>query len=150
MVLNELLANPDGTDRGSEFVEILNTAGEAISLEGWSLSDGTGATRHVFSGTLQAGTALVLFDEGEHLDVPGAIVSTTTYLSLNNTGDTITLMDEDGVTVDVVSYGTASSGISWNRLLDGQPPSEETHWVEHTTLSEQGSSPGTLADGSPF
>ena len=62
-----------------------------VDLEGWTLSDAL-AVRHTFSGArLSPGEVLVLFDRGEHDDVTNAINSTTRTLSLNNSGDTLTL-----------------------------------------------------------
>jgi len=150
VVINEFLPNPSGTDRGQEFVEIVNTSSEAVSLDGWSLSDEAGSDRHVFSGTLSAGAGLVVFDTGEHDDIPTAIVSTSSYLSLNNSGDTITLHDATGEAMDVVSYTTSADGVSWNRERDGIAPLAGEDWMYHDDLSSQASSPGTLADGTEF
>ncbi|MDG1480935.1 MAG: phospholipase D-like domain-containing protein [Myxococcota bacterium] len=150
VIINEFLPNPSGSDRGQEFVEIVNTSEEDISLEGWSLSDEASSDRHVFSGILAAGAGLVVFDMGEHDDIPTAVVSTSTYLSLNNSGDTITLHDASGEDIDVVSYTTSADGVSWNRERDGLAPLVADDWTYHDELSTLASSPGTLADGSEF
>jgi phosphatidylserine/phosphatidylglycerophosphate/cardiolipin synthase-like enzyme len=150
VIINEFLPNPSGSDRGEEFVELVNTSEEDISLEGWSLSDESGSDRHVFSGTLAAGAGLVVFDMGDHDDIPTAIVSTSTYLSLNNSGDTITLHDASGASIDVVRYTTSADGVSWNRERDGIAPLGGDDWMYHDDLSSLSSSPGTLADGSAF
>ena len=150
VVINEFLPNPAGTDRGEEFVEIVNTSDEDVSLEGWSLSDEVGSDRHVFSGTLPAGGGLVIFDTGEHDDIPASILSTSTYLSLNNSGDTITLQNDSGEAIDVVSYTTSADGISWNRQRDGLAPLQGEEWVYHDDLSSLTASPGTLADGTGY
>jgi hypothetical protein len=150
VVINEFLPNPSGEDRGQEFVEIVNTSDEDVSLEGWSLSDAASSDRHVFSGTLAAGAGLVVFDTGKHNDIPTAIVSTSTYLSLNNGGDTITLHDADGEEMDAVSYTSSSDGISWNRERDGVAPLAGEDWVDHDEISVLDSSPGTMADGTEY
>jgi phosphatidylserine/phosphatidylglycerophosphate/cardiolipin synthase-like enzyme len=150
VVINEFLPNPSGEDRGQEFVEIVNTSDEDVSLEGWSLSDAASSDRHVFSGTLAAGAGLVVFDTGKHDDIPSAIVSTSTYLSLNNGGDTITLHDADGEEMDAVSYTSSSDGISWNRERDGVAPLAGEDWVDHDEISVLDSSPGTMADGTEY
>ena len=150
VIINEFLPNPSGTDRGQEFVELVNTSAEDISLEGWSLSDEVGSDRHVFSGTLSAGAGLVVFDMGEHDDIPAAIVSTSSYLSLNNSGDTITLHDSTGAPVDVVGYTTSADGVSWNRARDGTAPMSDEGWIYHDDLSNLDSSPGTRVDGTEY
>lgn len=148
--INEFLADPDGTDRGQEYIEFVNTGDEDINIDGWTVTDGQGTVRHTFSGMLPAGEAVVLFDQGEHSAVPHAISSTTTYLSLNNDGDTITLYDDDGEVMDQVVYEDTDTGISWNRALDGVAGTTGDTWVLHNTLSMLPISPGTFADGYPF
>ena len=53
---------PDGPNGIDEWVEIVNTSGAAIDLEGWYLADEDGETTPVPAGvTLGAGEAMVLF-----------------------------------------------------------------------------------------
>lgn len=145
--VNELLPNPAGTDRGQEYVEIVNGSDVTVDLSGWTLGDASDPVRHTFSGTvLGPGEVVVVFDTGEHAE-PHAIVSSTGTLSLNNTGDRITLADPEGAPVDVVEYGTAADGVAFNRATDGV---RDEQWVRHDALGALPSSPGTRADGTPF
>ncbi|MFT7579906.1 MAG: phosphatidylserine/phosphatidylglycerophosphate/cardiolipin synthase-like enzyme [Myxococcota bacterium] len=152
IIINELLPNPDSTDAGQEFVELVNVGPDAADLSGWIVTDGEfGSPRHIFAdGTmLPPGEALVVFDKGDHTSVPGAINSTSSSLSLNNAGDTITLFDAEGTPVDVADYSGSSSGISLNRQDDGI---RGAALVAHNTVdSAVGSmSPGIRANGDGF
>jgi len=149
IVLNELMPNPTGTDTGNEYIELINLGPDPADLEGWSVYDVSGI-RHEFTDTiLEAGEALVLFDRGDHSEVPGAIESSTGTLSLNNTGDALTLYTNDGALHDQVDWATAREGVAWNRLVDGALGSELAY---HDDVDPGGaaSSPGLRADGSAW
>lgn len=118
LVINEVLADPptgaagdangDGTrDSGDdEFVEIFNTTSSSIDLGGYELKDDTGV-RHTFPDgtTLPANTAAVVFGGGTPTGIPG-VVQTAGGLGLNNSGDTVTLLDDTGSSVASISYGS--------------------------------------------
>ncbi len=144
IIINEFLADPasglagdanhDGTRDTSddEFVEIYNTGDGAVDLTAWLLGDGT-KTRHVFpEGTLLApAQALVVFGGGEpHLDGIFWQTSSTGSLSLNNSGDTISLLDGSAL-VDKVVYGSEAND---NQSLTRNPEGEGGAFVPHTGL----------------
>ncbi len=112
----ELLADPHGTDLGQEYLVLENLGGTPADLAGWTLADAI-TTRHTFApGTvLEPGHIIVLFDRGDHADVSDAIVSSSGMLSLNNTGDTVTLRDADGATRDAITYGAVGAGVVLER-----------------------------------
>jgi len=145
LIINEALPNPDGTDRGEEFLELVNIGEVAVDLTGWTLSD-VQQVRHEFQGTmLEPGEHVVVYDRGDnHSDIPGAILSSTTYLSLNNSAETISLHDATGALHDSVSWTDCEAGVSLNRATDG---TDSAQLVDHTTLSDLPQSPGTQASG---
>lgn len=95
-----LLPNPAGPDAGRETVTLKNNVNVAQSLEGWVLKDA--ADNHMVLGPTTLG--------------PGATDEFTVQgqLSLNNSGDEITLLDKDGNQKSQVAY-TAS------QVVSGQP-----------------------------
>ena len=105
IMISEILADPplgiegdaDGngtrSSSGDEFVELFNNSLAPVDLTGWRLSDAAGI-RHLFDGVIQAQGYYTVF---------GSSASTGT-LSLNNSGDTISLFDADNVLVDQVVY----------------------------------------------
>ena len=91
LLINEFVSDP--VEGEKEWVEIYNPQNEIISLTGWSIQEGAGKTYALPEGSLQAG---------------GYIVIEISSSSLNNSGDTITLLDPSGFIVDEIIYGTDS------------------------------------------
>jgi endonuclease/exonuclease/phosphatase family metal-dependent hydrolase len=153
VVLNEILANEPGSDIGGEFIELFNAGSAGLDVGGFTLSDSV-SVRHTFAaGTvLGAGEALVVFGgaSGIPSGLVNAVVSSTGSLGLSNSGDTVTLKDQAGASVDSFSYSSSLSGtdgVSMNRSPDG---SADGSFVLHTTLSSKLSSAGKRVDGSAF
>ena len=142
-------ANCDGViDSGDdEFIELLNLGPDSANLAGVSILDNTGV-RHSFSaGTwLGPGQLMVVYGAGTpSCIVPDALFTTssTGMLGLNNGGDTLRLLDSDGLTLDSYSYGVeGGNDVSLTRALQGQPSA----WAPHTSLSADPYSPGEFAD----
>lgn len=146
--INEIRPNPEGNDRGGEYVEVVNGSRAVIDLSGWSLGDAQSGGRHVFEGTiLEPGGAVVVFDSGDVSAIPGGIAAYSGTLSLDNNADRVVLFDADGAPVDVVDYGTAPSGVSFNRSPDATLGAS---WSLHDLVGTGLGSPGLRADGSPF
>lgn len=79
-----------------------------------------------------------------------AVGASTGRLDLGNGGDTVTLRDGSGGTVDSTTYTSALSstdGVSMNR---GPDVSFGAPFVLHHTLATLPSSPGTRVDGTAF
>jgi predicted extracellular nuclease len=149
-------ANGDGTIdiADDKFVEIVNISPSDQDISDWTLSDSAG-TRHTFPpGTVvPAGCVIVVFSGGTPTGTfGGAVVQTasTGTLSLDNTGDTITLSDDTPALRASVTYG-AEADVAQSLTLD--PDITGTAFVRHTTATSSGGalfSPGTLINGSTF
>jgi hypothetical protein len=136
VVLNELMPDPasdwspsDGNeDYGSvedEWVEVFNSGSEAVDITGWRLRDAVSDSswRFGFDGVLGAGEFRVVYGNEAYAweDVNGY---SRNGLSMNNSGDTITLVSADLATVvDDVSYESQNIGDdrAWGRVPDGSP-----------------------------
>ena len=148
--INEVMANPAGTDLGKEYVEIVNMGLVTVDLAGWTLGDAGSARRHVFGSlALAPGQAVVVYDRGSHSSVPGAINASSRSLSLDNNGDRVVLVDADGINQDTVSYGRTYAGLSFKRDPDGEA---QALWALHDAVDGASgrSSPGRRADGSAW
>ena len=165
LVINELLADPDGTDINGdgaysatqdEFLELVNVTASPLDLSGVTVLTGTPATTvvHTFpQGTCLAGKeAIVLFGPCSApcflgIDPTSAIVfAADKSLSLNNGGDSVLIQDGFGAPVDSVTYTAAKE--SWVRNPEGSGD-----FVKHSTVPAAGGakwSPGTCVDGSVF
>ncbi|WP_369945191.1 lamin tail domain-containing protein [Vitiosangium sp. GDMCC 1.1324] len=151
--INEILANEAGSDVNGEFVELVNSGGTAADLSGWTVSDSTGVKHTFASGTtLAAGAAIAVFggSSGIPSGVTNAVAATTGTLALGNSGDTVTLKNSAGTTVDTTTYSSTlagTDGVSMNRSPDA---TSGATFVLHTTLSSLSSSPGKRVSGSAF
>lgn len=148
LVINEVMADPSGEDTGQEYFELVNLGPDPADLRGVGLSDLV-SERHRFGRVvLPPGAALVVYDRGDHSDVPGAMQSSTGTLGLNNSGDTLVLVDADGLLLDSVSWGSARAGVAFNRAIDGDPDSALV--LHDAVVSGVVASPGLQANGQPW
>lgn len=153
LILNEICANEPGSATAGEFIEIVNVGSGPADLSGYSLYDATGL-RHTFAGgsTLAPGEGIAVFGgaAGIPAGLGNAVAASTGGLALANSGDTVTLKDGTGATVDSFAYGSGlagTDGVSMNRSPD---MTEGAAWALHTTLVAAGSSPGKMASGADF
>ncbi len=91
-----LLPNPEGRDAGHETATLINQSNQTIDLTGWLLKDLAG-NQQSLSGELSAGQQQELILQGN--------------LRLNNTGDEVSLVDQQGQIRHQVSY-TAQDVVS--------------------------------------
>ena len=161
LVLNEILADPptgaagdanqDGVRSSSddEFVELVNLSGDPVDLSGYSLTDAS-AKRHLFSAGSQIGAYefLVVFGGGSP-SLPGINWQTasTGSLSLNNSGDTLSLFDPGLNLIFSVAYGDIAGG---DQSIVLSPEAEGSDFILHSEAPGAGGalfSPGTLVNG---
>jgi len=127
-----LYPNTIGADAEEEYIELMNTGSETIDLNGWSIEDGS-THRYTFPHTinLAGGTAL-------------RITRPVTTLSLNNSGDTLELISPTGSIIDLVSYGNAPRGGTYDRdgsLWSWSTTAEDVVKVEVVSQNEPTSQP---------
>lgn len=109
IIINELLPNPSGPDSEQEFIELYNPNNSYVDLSSWRLVDAgnnsfTLNAINSFSPLIQSSGYLVLY-------------SRQSGISLNNSGDTIKLIQSNGVLSDEVSYsGLVAINYSYSRL----------------------------------
>jgi hypothetical protein len=151
--INEVLINEPGSDVNGEFVELVNPAGTAVDLSGWTISDAAGL-RHTFASgtTLGAGKAIVVFGgaSGIPAGLTNAVAASTGSLNLSNSSETVTVKNAQGTTVDTATFGSAltgTDGVSANRNPDA---SSSATFALHTTVAGTSASPGTRASGAAF
>jgi hypothetical protein len=151
-------ANRDGTRDSSqdEFIEVINRTSSPMDVGGYSISDAD-ALRFTFASgtTIPAGEVAVIFGGGTpagdfgNATVNGLIFTAT--LSLNNSGDTITLRDNVGTVIETISFGAGQGGA--DQSINRNPESVGTSFATHSSIAGSGGSlfsPGARVDGSPF
>ncbi len=108
LMITELYPNPtdDESESTDEFIEIYNPNKFDVDLSGWLLKDASGNVFIIKNHTVAAESYIVF-------------MSSETHLSLNNNGDTISLVNPTGDIVEQSpDYGESKEGLSWG-LVDG-------------------------------
>ena len=141
VVINELLSDPDGSDTGLEWVEIVNGSAASVDVSGWVVAAGTSS----FSGggTLPAGTVI---PAGGFLVVGQTAIAEADVVaagfSLGNassSSDGVRLEDCAGAVVDTVIYGDPNT--------DGWIDDSGAVATSLAPVATGGASTGRLADG---
>ncbi|WP_299135725.1 lamin tail domain-containing protein [uncultured Tenacibaculum sp.] len=150
IIINEILADPTGIDANGdgtistsqdEFIELVNTDITPHILTDYTISDNS-SIRHTFGNiTIPAGGSVVIFGGGAPTNISGiSLAASTGRISLNNTGDTVTLKNNNGVIITTYTYGSeanADQSIGRNDDLTG-------NFVKHSliTSNPQKATPG--------
>lgn len=109
MRIKEFLPNPVGPDRAGEYIAIENEGNVAASLDLWRLRDASGKEFVIRDVTLAS---------RESREFPASL----TKISLNNSGETITLFDPQGNVGDELGYaGAAREGWLVRRSVELTP-----------------------------
>ncbi len=153
VVINEIMADPDPAVGlpAAEFVELYNRSQFAVDLTGWNFSDAS-TTQTLSSFTLLPNSYLILCDDAtaSQFTSYGDVMALTSFPSLNNDGDDLTLTDATSNIVNTVSYNISwyqddlkSNGGYTLELID--PFSEcigKSNW--HASVASAGGTPGTI------
>lgn len=122
IVINEIHYNPctaQGNDTAFEFIELYNNEGSSVDLTGWELQN---AVTYTFGTvTMAPGEYIVIAVDAASYSGNGYQVFQFTG-GLNNTGEGITLVDENGSIADDVVYADAAP---WPTSPDGGCPTLE-------------------------
>ena len=151
-------ANGDGARSSSddEFIEIINRTASPADVGGFSLRDTDGLRLTFPPGTvIPANETAVIFGggapAGEFGNTRANELIFTAALSLNNPGDTITLIDREGHVAEAITYGTAEGNA--NQSINRNPDSAGSRFAPHSTIAGSGGrlfSPGAQINGSAF
>ncbi len=132
VIINELLADPEGSDDGKEWIELKNTSDHPVSLSGWQLDDIEGGSKpYTFKDETIGSESFLLMS------------NTITNITLNNTTDAVRLIDPNGAVTSQYIYTKVETGKSWARIKNGEweiatntTPGEEN---EETTTTDTNS-----------
>lgn len=102
--INEVYPQP-GTTANDEYIELINIGSASVSLEGWQVDDVAdgGSTPFTFGPTVITANGFVtIYKPGSHL-------------TLNDSGDTVRLIQPGGLVLDSTSYDASTRGSTWAR-----------------------------------
>jgi hypothetical protein len=144
VLISEFLADPQAPLE-SEWLELYNIADTAIDLSGWSLCDSV-RCGSIDSARIEPGQYLILSQNPEdflffYTGFEGNPVGVSGWRFLNNTGDMILLLDDEGGMVDSALYNSGNGdNISWERVSYDNPGWDMDNW--HSSFDLSGSTPG--------
>lgn len=165
LVINEIMYDLLGADstngKSREWVEIFNNGGDVfVDASSWRINDGV-ANRTIngeVNFTISAGSFVILAGDkdtflSDHTGFSG-IVYDTGIASLNNTGANLKLLDQDGNTVDSITYNSSQGGAgdgnslqkissSWSGALSTPGEANEEDTSPPQTTPENSSSSGS-------
>jgi hypothetical protein len=107
VVINELFPDPSpvvGLPE-KEFIELYNTSNEAFDLNSWTISDGSSAAS-LSTKTLAPNEYIIICATADValFQSFGTVMGVSSFPTLNNSGDFMTLKDNNGVVIDQVNY----------------------------------------------
>ncbi|MBI2415813.1 MAG: lamin tail domain-containing protein [Candidatus Kerfeldbacteria bacterium] len=105
IMLSELLPDPAGSDATDEWIELYNAGQADVNLYDWQITDASNDYTFSDVSTITTGGYIVL-------------PVTDSGISLNNSGETISLLDPAGEVIDTVTYEAATTGESYVYLND--------------------------------
>lgn len=130
VVINEVCAHNvslalDGRGKSSDYIELYNPSFTAVSLDGWYLTDQEELSENARLEGIEIGprSYLVLFADGFAESVRDEESGEICYyvgFRLNEAGETLTLADGRGNTVDRVEVPPLATDISYARQKDGR------------------------------
>jgi hypothetical protein len=104
--ITEIFPNPEGPDQDEEWIEITNGGDIEVNLGNWTIDDGEGGSDpYVFPDdtVIQPGETILLY-------------RTETEVALNNSDETVQIIDYIGEIIDEVSYETSEEGRSYAEI----------------------------------
>lgn len=107
VLINEVEANPDGSDEGNEWVELYNPGLDGVDIGGWTVTS--------------AGGSVVTITPGTIIPAGGFIVVACDGYWLRNSQEMVILRDDVGEEVDRTPAleDDGNDNFSWSRYPDG-------------------------------
>ncbi len=154
IIFNEIMAAP--TDLlglpNAEYVEIYNRSSKNLNLTDWTLHDASGSSGPCQNLTLTPGSYLIICSTSNvaDLSVFGNAIGIGLFPSLNNSGDNLTLYDNNNQKIDEVNYSDSwyhdpdktSNGYSLERIDQNFPCPTGDNWSASNSVI--GGTPGNI------
>ena len=151
IVINEILADPSPVVGlpNSEYIELRNASKQPINLLKWKIDNGSTIATITSSYILNPDSVVVLCSKTQALFFKdqSKIIGLTSFPSLNNEGDIITLTAADGKTIHSVEYNISwfnnpvKSNGGWSlEMIDPFKPCDKNNWSG--SIHPSGGSPG--------
>lgn len=140
VLFNEILSSPESGN--PEWIELVNASEQQIDLAGWKIQDASGANIPLSNSFVQ--NEFLVFAETQ-TNFPNQNCSELpfSWTSLNNSSETLLLLDFSDQVIDSISYDSESwdtqSGKSLERISLEVQTNEPTNWK--SSLADLGGTP---------
>ncbi|MES2430143.1 MAG: lamin tail domain-containing protein [Bacteroidota bacterium] len=154
VVIDEIMADetpPVGLPE-REWIELKNTTTSAINITGWRIKDGSGISGAFPTFTLAPGAYVILCSSTAAPDLAtyGATLSPASFPGLTNTGEPLTLVNENGLVIHSVNYNLSwyhdaakeDGGWTMEMINTKSPCSGISNWKASTDV--KGGTPGAV------
>jgi len=151
VVIHEIMADPTPVIGlpNTEYIELRNTTQQPINLLRWKIDNGTTTATITISYTLEPDSVVLLCARTQMTNFSDSknIIGLTSFPSINNDGDLITLKNAEGKTIHAISFETSwyNSGIKANggwslEMIDAFQPCALNNWS--ASIHVKGGTPG--------
>lgn len=106
LIVNEIMYDPSAvSDAYGEWFEIFNS-GAALDLQGYSIAD-SGASKMINESLVIGSDGYLVFGRNSDMNMNGgvSVAYTFTFSLGNTTGDTVSILDPNGIQINSVTYG---------------------------------------------
>lgn len=151
VVIHEIMADPTPVIGlpNTEYIELRNTTQQPINLLKWKIDNGTTTATITTSYTLEPDSIVLLCARTQMIGFTDTknIIGLTSFPSINNDGDLITLKNAEGKTIHALAFETSwyNSGIKANggwslEMIDALQPCALNNWS--ASIHTKGGTPG--------
>jgi hypothetical protein len=154
LVINEFLAYPKTGQ--AEFVEFINISDDQVNFHDWYLANKRSSVRIKKPVTIKQGEYLVLTGDSSAFynyfpPSPAPVIITSRWPGLNNSADSIILMDLTGAVNDQLGYDESwgiKAGTSLEKKLPELKSQDRGSWSESVSIF--GATPGLVNSVKPL
>lgn len=155
ILINEVMADPSAvTDANGEWLEIHNTGGSAVNLQGWTLASNNDSPQTISSSVSVPAGGYVVLARNASSASNGGITPDYAYAIINlaNSSDWVALRDGVGASVDSVAWATtmpvgATRGTSDPSLDNLDAKGSNWHTATSVFGAGDAGTPGARNDG---
>lgn len=145
VVINELLPNPKENDSlpNVEYIELYNNSEKFIDVKDWSIRDLTSTATIEHSQVIRPNEYVILVERGNGLLFETEkVVEIEGFISLNNSGDDLSIWNDKEVLIASASYSNATQGVSLELINPNAPCITEFSY--QPAKAPEGGTPGKL------
>lgn len=143
LIVNEVAWMGTQASASDEWIELFNPTSGDIDLTGWTLAAMDGTPSVALSGTIAA-KGFFLLERTDDDTVKGVVADKIYTGALSNSGETLTLIDGFGNTIDTLNF----AGVGWpagdntNKLtmerINALSGGEEANWANNDGVTRNG------------